>query len=90
MYWNQSSEKIKQNTSFLLFFIIFFSGVQYMKVNPVTASFRKQASVPGDWKLANLTPISNKDDRKMFCNYKPISLTSVAGKIKTVITVNRS
>jgi hypothetical protein len=47
--------------------------------------------VPGDWRTANVTAIHKKADKQNPGNYRPISLTSVAGKtmermIKTVIT----
>ncbi len=41
----------------------------------------QQRKVPEDWKLANVIPISKKGDKSVALNYRPISLTSVAGKI---------
>ena len=40
-----------------------------------------QGSVPADWKAANVTPIFKKGDRNTPGNYRPISLTSVVGKM---------
>ena len=41
----------------------------------------RQGSVPVDWKAANVTPIYKKGDRNIPGNYRPISLTSVVGKM---------
>jgi len=38
------------------------------------------ASIPEDWKLANVTAIHKKGNRQDSGNYRPISLTSVVGK----------
>ncbi|RMC19108.1 hypothetical protein DUI87_03712 [Hirundo rustica rustica] len=37
--------------------------------------------VPEDWKLASVTPIHKKGGREVHGNYRPVSLTSVPGKI---------
>jgi hypothetical protein len=34
-----------------------------------------------DWRKANVTPIFKKGNKSMACNYRPISLTSVPGKL---------
>ena len=39
-----------------------------------------------DWKLANVTPIFKKGQKDDPCSYRPISLTSVSGKVMEGIT----
>uniref|UniRef100_A0A3B3Q808 Reverse transcriptase domain-containing protein n=1 Tax=Paramormyrops kingsleyae TaxID=1676925 RepID=A0A3B3Q808_9TELE len=55
---------------------------------PLTLIFQKSLSagvVPSDWKHANITPIFKKGDRSNPANYRPISLTSITGKIMEAI-----
>ncbi|RMC05281.1 hypothetical protein DUI87_18468 [Hirundo rustica rustica] len=53
-------------------------------VKPLSIIYQQSwltGEVPDDWKLANVTPIHKKDGREDPSNYRPVSLTSVPGKI---------
>ena len=50
----------------------------------LTILFRKslaEGTVPGDWKTANITPIYKKGRKSDPGNYRPVSLTSICGKL---------
>ncbi|CAM5105037.1 unnamed protein product [Natator depressus] len=49
----------------------------------------KSASVPNDWKIANVSPIFKKGSRGDPGNYRPVSLTSVLGKLVETIVKNK-
>ncbi|CAM4645910.1 unnamed protein product [Lepidochelys kempii] len=49
----------------------------------------KSASVPNDWKIANVTPIFKKGSRGDPGNYRLVSLMSVLGKLVETIVKNK-
>ena len=59
---------------------------------PLVNIFRKSVDsgeVPSLWRQANVTPIFKKGDRTLASNYRPVSLTSVVGKLlESIITKN--
>jgi ribonuclease P/MRP protein subunit RPP40 len=50
-------------------------------LNSIFNSSLKTGLVPTDWKLANITPLFKKGSKSAPGNYRPVSLTSVIGKL---------
>ena len=51
---------------------------------PLCILFNKSLNsgiLPTDWKCANVTPIHKKGARNLASNYRPVSLTSIFGKL---------
>jgi len=40
-----------------------------------------EGAVPDDWKIANVSPIFKKGDKRKVSNYRPVSLTSQVAKV---------
>lgn len=51
-------------------------------------TYQRSLEVPGDWKLANTTQIHKKGMREDQENYRPVSLTSIPGKITEKIILS--
>ena len=60
---------------------------------PLSIIFEKSwrtGDVPEDWRKANVTPIYQKSSREDPGNYRPISLTSIPGKVMERILLGPS
>ena len=45
--------------------------------------------VPSGWRQANVIPIFKKGNRALMSNYRPVSLTSIVGKLLESIITNQ-
>ena len=43
--------------------------------------FLDEGTVPNDWKMANVSPIHKNGNKKLTSNFRPVSLTSMVGKL---------
>ena len=60
---------------------------------PLTQLFNQSLNegvVPDSWKTANVVPIFKKGDKSLASNYRPISLTSLVGKILESIIAKKN
>ena len=60
--------------------------------SPLALAMRRtleDGEVPEDWRTANVTPIFKKGPKSAPANYRPVSLTSVCGKILEAIIKDR-
>ena len=63
---------------------VVLNKTQDIIVKPLTIIFQKsltESRTPRDWKMANVAPIFKKGKRQDPGNYRPVSLTSVVGKM---------
>ena len=58
----------------------------YMKI--LFNSSIQSSEIPQDFKDANVVPIFKKGDKQLSCNYRPVSLTSILGKILESLVKN--
>ncbi|KFP08233.1 RNA-directed DNA polymerase from mobile element jockey, partial [Calypte anna] len=62
---------------------------------PLSIIFSKSwvtGEVPEDWRIANVTPVYKKGKKEDRGNYKPVSLTSIPGKVMeqlVLVTISR-
>ena len=49
----------------------------------------ESGQVPEDWRVANVTPRFKKGPREELGNYRPVSLTSVGGKVLETLIKDR-
>ena len=63
---------------------LLLKNTAYVIVGPLTLLFNKSLSsnvFPAIWKIAHITPIFKNGDRHLCTNYRPVSLSSIPGKI---------
>ena len=59
------------------------------KLHSIIESSLKESGVPLDWKRANIIPTHKGGDKEKTLNYRPVSLTSIVGKICEKIVKDR-
>ena len=52
-------------------------------------SFLESGQVPEDWRVPNVTTLFKKGSREQLGNYRPVSLTSVVGKVLETLIKDR-
>ena len=57
------------------------AGVIVKLLSTIYQCFRLSGEVPKNWRLADVTPIYKKGRKEDLGNYRPVSLTSVPGKV---------
>ena len=62
-------------------------GVIAVLLSAIYRHFWLSGEVPEDWRLANVTPIYKKSRKEDQGNYRPVSLTSIPGKVMEQITL---
>ena len=61
-----------------------FSNVQHAKrknLNVLFKQIKRLRKIPNSWKIAAVTPIYKKDDRRKVENYRPVSLLDIDSKV---------
>ena len=51
-----------------------------MNLNVLFKQIKRQRKIPNSWKIAAVTPIYKKDDRRKVENYRPVSLLDIGSK----------
>ena len=63
---------------------LFLKELHHELSKPLGIIFRKSVSVkkiPEEWKQARVSAISKKGSKSLAGNYRPVSLTSIVGKV---------
>ena len=60
-----------------------------MMLREILNTSLESGQVLEDWRVANVTPLLKKGSREELGNYRPVSLTSVMGKLLEILTKER-